>query len=247
MSRSSKALRPGAIPLTTHSSVVSDLLGHHEALAVFAGQESVRFPVVDERLGLGIDGQPAADAVRCLVQGHLVLLQVLFHAGERLVGFLVVAERPGILAERLYLAQAVTDVAEVAQGARQVALENVGVQLLGLAAADGLDAVAVIPDPVPVVVQPLTMQGFHGGGAEPEIVVDGWGNGLVAGGFADAGAGLIAQAAGHLDLAELAGPEKVDGRADAVVAAALGAGLANALVLAGHLHHAPPFADIVPD
>src|SRR5438552_12439057 len=102
MSRSSKALRPGAIPLTTHSSVVSDLLGYREALAVFAGQQSIRFLVVDERLGLDIDGQAAADAVGGLVQGNLVFLQVLFHAGERLVGFLVVAEGPGILAEGLH-------------------------------------------------------------------------------------------------------------------------------------------------
>src|SRR5262249_47809923 len=59
---------------------------------------------------------------------------------------LVVAEHLGRLglAEALLGAEAVADVAQVAQGAEQVAFENVGVEVLDLATAHGLDEVAEV-------------------------------------------------------------------------------------------------------
>ena len=55
---------------------------------------------------------------------------MLFHPQEGLGGFLVVAERLAVLVERLFLAEPVADVAEMAQGAGQVAFENVAVQIV---------------------------------------------------------------------------------------------------------------------
>ena len=96
-----------------------------------------------------VEEQLAADPVFGLVQRHLVLLQVLVHPLERLGRFLVVAERlrPCRTAA---LAEAVADVAQVAQRARQVAFQDVAVQVFELAAADGLDEVAeVVSSPPP--------------------------------------------------------------------------------------------------
>src|SRR5262249_32612238 len=82
--------------------------------------------------------------VRRLVERHLVVLEVRLHPGEGLVGFLVVAEGHGRLAERLRLAEPIADIAQVAQGAGQVAVEDVGVQLFSLATPYRLDEVAIV-------------------------------------------------------------------------------------------------------
>ena len=59
-------------------------------------------------------------------------------------GFLVVAEGPGRLVERNFLAQPVGDVRQVAESGGVVPFEDVGVQVLDLAAADGRDEVAEV-------------------------------------------------------------------------------------------------------
>src|SRR5262249_1911974 len=108
-------------------------------------------------------------------------------------------------------------------------------------------AVAVVPDPVPVVVQVLAHQRFLRGRAAPQVVVDRLGDRLLAAHLADAGPVLVAEAAGHADLADLAGADEVDGGAHAGHAAALRAGLADAVELAGRLDDAPALADVVAD
>ena len=120
-------------------------IGHHERLAVGAGQEPVRFGVVDERLGRRVDVELAAEPVIQAVERDAVVLEVFFHAGEGLVGFLVVAEGLGRLVERDLVAQPVRDIGQVAERGRVVAFEDVGVEVLDLAAADGGDEVGEVP------------------------------------------------------------------------------------------------------
>src|SRR5262249_28121767 len=95
-------------------------------------------------------------------------------------------------------------------------------------------AVAVVPHPVPVVMELLARQPLRlRRRAAPQVIV-GRGRDLAAlrRGRADAGPQLVAQAARQLDLAQLAGVQEGDGLAHAGGAAALGAGLADAAVLA---------------
>src|SRR5262249_44176846 len=106
-------------------------------------------------------------------------------------------------------------------------------------------AVAVVPDPVPVVVQVLAHERLVGGGPAPEVVVHGLGDGLSGLDLADAAAELVADAAGQLDLAELAGVEEGHGLAHARAGAALGPGLANAAGLARRLDNPAAFAHVV--
>ena len=69
---------------------------------------------MDKSLALRIDGELAADLVGGLVERNAVGLEMLLHPGQGFVGFLVVAKGFALLAERLRLAQAVADVAEMA-------------------------------------------------------------------------------------------------------------------------------------
>ena len=87
----------------------------------------------------------AAEAVGEAVELQAVVAgEVFFHPGEGLVSLGVVAERLGLLVERLRLAEPVRDVGQVAEGAGVVAFEDVGVEVVGLAAADGGDEVAEV-------------------------------------------------------------------------------------------------------
>src|SRR5207245_2526867 len=92
----------------------------------------------------GINYQLAADLLGRCIEWHTVGLEMLLHAGQSFVGVLVVAKGFALLVERLRLAEAVADVAEVAQGAREMTFEDIGVQLLHLAAADGLEEIAEV-------------------------------------------------------------------------------------------------------
>ena len=58
---------------------------------------------------------------------------------------------------------------------------------------------------------------------------------------------LVAKPLGHVDLPELARAEEGDGVLDALVAAALGAGLDDPVVLPRGLDDPPAFADVVAD
>src|SRR5882724_2083603 len=71
----------------------SNLFGHLEAFPVLPGQQLVGLLVIHDALGLGVDHQLAAQAVLESVEAHGVVLgEVLLHACERFVSFLVVAE-----------------------------------------------------------------------------------------------------------------------------------------------------------
>ena len=79
-------------------------------------------------------------------------------------------------------------------------------------------AVAVVPEPVPVVVEPVGIERPLGRGAEPDVVVNAGGHGAI-GLVADGAAGLVAEALGHVDLAELARVDEGHGVLDTLVAA----------------------------
>src|SRR5207247_660708 len=92
-------------------------------------------------------------------------------------------------------------------------------------------AVAVVPDPVPVVVDGavgrLAVRRVVRGGAAPQVVVHRGGRLLVTVHLADARPRLVAQAARQLHLADAAGLHEGDGVAHPGHAAALRAGLAE--------------------
>src|SRR3989442_644837 len=63
---------------------------------------------------------------------------------QRFDRFLVVSEGRSRLVEGRVRAKAITDIRQVAQGARQVALFDVGIQVARLVGANGLDEVAEV-------------------------------------------------------------------------------------------------------
>ena len=92
----------------------------------------------------------------------------------------------------------------------------------------------------------MGLNGRLGAGPEPEVVVDLFGDrrvGLVP----DRPARLVAKPLGHVNLPELARAEERHRVLDSLVAAALRAGLDDAVVLPGGLDHPPAFAHVVAD
>ena len=106
-------------------------------------------------------------------------------------------------------------------------------------------AIAVIPHPVPVVMQAFTGEGFLGGRAEPEIVIHLARHILGIRDITDAAAALVAEAAGDLDLAKVAGLHPLHGILNALGATGLCAGLDNLLVLPGSVHQLAAFPHVM--
>ena len=102
----------------------------------------------------------------------------------------------------------------------------------------------VVPEPVPGVVEVVLVERPRRSGAEPAVVVDTRRHGPV-GPLADARAGLAVEHANEVDLAELAGPDVVDGPLDIQGAAALRADLDNPVELPCGADHLPRFPDAV--
>src|SRR5262249_3939056 len=115
-----------------------------ERLSVLPGQKLVRLRVLEALLG-GRERELAPEEVPRLLELYPVRHQVLFHAAQRLAGRLVVAESPRDLpedlVERLRLPEAIGNVGQVAQGAREMALENVRSQVLALPAPHAVDEI----------------------------------------------------------------------------------------------------------
>ena len=105
---------------------------------------SLAWRVVHEPLLRGIELQRHAELHVVLGDVHAVGIQVAGHAVERFGQALVVREGFLDFARRLPRAEPVGDVAGVDQAGREVAFQNLRVQLLGVAAADGGDPVAVM-------------------------------------------------------------------------------------------------------
>lgn len=105
-------------------------------------------------------------------------------------------------------------------------------------------AVAEVPEPVPVVVDEVAMEGLFGGGAEPEVEVYVAGNFFV-GFVADAPAGFAAVAFGDEEFSVLAAVDGGDLLGPAAAGAALGAVLDDAVVFAGGLDALAAFEDVV--
>src|SRR5262249_19551280 len=94
-------------------------------------------------------------------------------------------------------------------------------------------AAAPVPEPVPVVVELFPADGeLHGCGAGPEVVVDGGGWLILAGG-ADGGARAVHADVGEFELTELALLDVFGGGAIGAFGAMLGAALADTVVFAG--------------
>ena len=91
-------------------------------------------------------------------------------------------------------------------------------------------AVAGVPDPMPVVVEAIAREGFHGSGTGPEFVIDAGGNGFLRS-VADRRAPLVAERASHVDIADGAVAQMMNGFEHAGIGARLAAVLANAIVL----------------
>src|SRR5262249_37071788 len=105
---------------------------------------------------------------------------------------------------------------------------------------------AVVPVPVPLVVEAVGVERPQRRRAGPQVVIDS---------FRDRGVGLVADAravagdpgAGHRHLAQAAALDELARATDVGGAAALGADLHDAVVFAGRLHHAPPLDKVVAD
>src|ERR1035441_8962826 len=123
---------------------VSDHLGHHERLPVFAREHLIGLGVVYEALSLRVHLQDRAQRGRRLLEINIVGRQVLFHATEALGQVLVALHGLANFFGRLGLAAPVGDVARVAQRAGQVALQDVGVQVAWLAAAHRVNEVGEV-------------------------------------------------------------------------------------------------------
>src|SRR5262249_49362320 len=110
-------------------------------------------------------------------------------------------------------------------------------------------AVAVVPDPVPVVVDgaelPVAVRHLERRRAAPQVVVHRRGRLLLSLDQADAAARLVAQGAGDEQLAQFAGAGRGGQPGPRAAAAALGAVLDDAIVLAGDLDGDPPLVDVV--
>ena len=106
-------------------------------------------------------------------------------------------------------------------------------------------AIAVIPHPVPVVMQAFAGEGFLGGWAEPEIVIHLARHILGIRDITDAAAALVAKTTGDLDLTEVTSLHPLHGILNALGAASLCAGLDNLLVLPGGVHQLAAFPHVV--
>ena len=105
-------------------------------------------------------------------------------------------------------------------------------------------AVAKIPEPVPVVVDQIFVEGLHRCRAEPEIPVEvcGWLlDGLKADGIAPAGEEEVAL----VDVANHAAVNDFDGFSEAAPPAALGAAGGDAIVSAGGFDELGAFENVV--
>jgi len=109
-------------------------------------------------------------------------------------------------------------------------------------------AIAGVPHPVPVVVEPFAHQGQLQRRAAPQVIVDLRRDRLRAIDLADGVPPLVAEAARDLDLAQVAGANPLDSSRDAGPGrSALGASLDNPIVFAGGFDRLAPLPDIVGD
>src|ERR1051325_1309983 len=106
-------------------------------------------------------------------------------------------------------------------------------------------AIAVVPEPMPVVVELAAAQFVLRRGTAPDVVINCLGHRLRAFGQADGVAALVAQSATDDDLAELALLHQLHRFGDVAAAAALRASLHDAVVLARGLDNFAAFPNVV--
>src|SRR2546422_2088512 len=110
---------------------------HLVSLAIFTRQKVVGSLVAEKALGTRIESQVETGLVVGPIQRHTIVAQVFLHACEGFEPFGIIAKttRPAI--KPIANTEPIADVAQVAQGAGQVAFENVRMQVLLAARADG--------------------------------------------------------------------------------------------------------------
>ena len=205
-------------------------------MAAFGGAAGVDFPGVagiDEGLHVGFSALEFADLFPVLVVGGAV--GVVSAGDVSALALDDVAERDAFVALGFKTAHLEEDGSRVIEPS-ELGVRPIAVVLVAEAGTDGEDgggqlgiadepaadielvgrlvsevAVAVGKLPVPVVVKFRAADRFHIARATPEIVVDGFGriNGFRD--FSDGRAGLVAEAAGEGDLADLAGFHEIVG------------------------------------
>src|SRR6266403_2406068 len=112
---------------------------------------------------------------------------------------------------------------------------------------DGLIAdltVAGVPDPMPIVMKAIARKRLERRGAGPEVVINAGGNGFFRG-TPDGRAPLVANRAGHVDIADRGVIQMPDGFEHAGVRARLAAMLANSIVLFYRAHELAAFKGVM--
>ena len=105
---------------------------------------------------------------------------------------------------------------------------------------------AVLPEEVPVVMEVILVEWSQRRRSQPQVVVHP-GRRRAVGDHADRIAAAIDDRLACVNLPESAIPQELDGLAEQRPAAALRAGLHDAVVAACRVDHAPPFDDVVAD
>src|SRR5207244_4006017 len=102
-----------------------------------------------------------------------------------------------------------------------------------------------VPDPVPVIVEPLATEGRHRGGTAPEIIIHFRRRGLRGVHLPDAGPPFVTEASRDFDFAQVARADPFNRFFDGEAGTALRAGLHDPAVLAGGFHHLASLPDVL--
>ncbi len=103
---------------------------------------------------------------------------------------------------------------------------------------------SVVPEPVPVIVEPVAIEWTLGCRPEPEVIVDVRGR-LAVRHTADGTSQLVVNRLGHSDFAEFARSHVLNGIGQRLCAARLGAVLNDSVVFAGQTHEQTSLGDSV--
>src|SRR5262249_15768943 len=106
-------------------------------------------------------------------------------------------------------------------------------------------AVSGGPDPMPIVMQSFTHQGFFGSGPAPQIVIDLLGHWLLAIDLPDCPSPFVAKPPGSKDFPQVPLAYPVDRFLNSTARAALGSGLHDTVVLPRRNHDLSTFPDLV--
>jgi hypothetical protein len=119
----------------------SHLIRHDEGWTILVLEHGVGGVLIDEALGLAVHLEDGAEGKHVLGEIDLVFPQVFLHALKAFGGEGVAFDLFHDRFRLLFLAETIADIRGVAQGAGEMAFEDVGVQIVHPAAAAGIDEV----------------------------------------------------------------------------------------------------------